>query len=288
MSDTTINVGVIKLGAIASAPLLDLILDERAERDDINVRAFTSGAKMDEESSVSPAESVIAWSPHLVLVVSPNAALPGPTKVREMLAAAKLPTISISDGPAEKAFYKKDDDGKKQPHVLDNQGFIVIPADSMIGAKKEFLDPTEMSLFNADAIKVLSITGVVRAIQHELDTVIAAIQAGETPDLPLAKLTTEKIVKCGYFKNPYAKAKAIAALTISEAVAEITTKGCFKTKEAEDYIPLVAAGHEMMRIAANLADEIRELEKSGDSVLRNPHVSKGKVKTKTALMDKPK
>jgi methylenetetrahydromethanopterin dehydrogenase len=288
MSVTTINVGVIKLGAIASAPLLDLILDERAERDDINVRAFTSGAKMDEESSTGPAESVIAWSPHFVLVISPNAALPGPTKAREMLAKAKLPTITISDGPAEKAFYKKDDQGKKYVDVLEGQGFIVIPADSMIGAKKEFLDPTEMSLFNSDAIKVLSITGVVRAIQHELDTVIASLQEGKTLEMPKVKLTAEKIVNCGYFKNPYAKAKAIAALTISEAVAEITARGCFKTKEAEDYIPLVAAGHEMMRMAGKLADEVRELEKTEDSVLRNPHVSKGKVKTKTALMEKPK
>lgn len=288
MSVTTINVGVVKLGAIASAPLLDLIFDERAERDDINVRAFTSGAKMDEESSTGPAESVIAWAPHLVLIVSPNAALPGPTKVREMLAEAKLPTISISDGPAQKAFYKKNEEGKKKPHVLDGQGFIVIPSDSMIGAKKEFLDPTEMSLFNADAIKVLSITGVMRAIQNELDKVVAAFQAGETPEMPKLKLTAEKAVKCGYFKNPYAKAKAIAALTIAEAVADITSKGCFKTKEAEKYIPLVAAGHEMMRVAASLSDEIRELEKAGDTVLRNPHVSKGKVKTKISLMDKPK
>lgn len=288
MSESTINVGVIKLGAIASAPLLDLMFDERAERKDINVRAFTSGAKMDEESSAGPAESVIAWAPHLVLVVSPNAALPGPTKVREMLAEAKLPTISISDGPAAKAFYKKNEEGKKKPHVIEGQGFIVIPSDSMIGAKKEFLDPTEMSLFNADAIKVLSVTGVARAIQNELDKVVAAIQAGESPEMPQLKLTAEKAVKCGYFNNPYAKAKAIAALTIAEAVAEITTKGCFKTKEAEKYVPLVAAGHEMMRVAASLADEVRELEKSGDSVVRNPHVSKGKVKTKTALMDKPK
>lgn len=288
MSLTTINVGVIKLGAIASAPLLDLIFDERAERDDINVRAFTSGAKMDPDSVVGPAEAVIAWAPHFVLIVSPNAALPGPTKVRELLAEAKLPTISVSDGPAEKAFYKKNEEGKKKPHVLEKQGFIVIPSDSMIGAKKEFLDPTEMSLFNADAIKVLSVTGVVRAIQHELDKVVAAFQAGETPEMPKAKLTAEKIVRCGYFKNPYANAKALAALTISEAVAGITSKGCFQTKEAEDYIPLVAAGHEMMRMAATLADEIRELEKAGDSVLRNPHVSKGKIKTKTALMDKPK
>jgi methylenetetrahydromethanopterin dehydrogenase len=288
MSLTTINIGVIKLGAIASAPLLDLIFDERAERDDINVRAFTSGAKMDPESSVGPAEAVIAWAPHLVLIVSPNAGLPGPTKVREMLAEAKLPTISISDGPAAKVFYKKNEEGKKKPHVLDRQGFIVIPADSMIGAKKEFLDPTEMSLFNAYTIKVLSITGVVRAVQNELDKVVAALQAGEAPELPKLKLTAEKAVKCGYFKNPYAKAKALAALTISEAVAEVTSTGCFKTKEAEKYIPLVAAGHEMMRAAAILADEIRELEKAEDSVLRNPHVSKGKVKTKTALMDKPK
>jgi len=288
MSVKSVNVGVIKLGAIASAPLLDLMFDERAERDDINVRAFSSGAKMDEESSIGPAEAVIAWKPDLVLLVSPNAALPGPTKVRQMLAEAKLPTISISDGPAAKAFYKKNEEGKKKPHVLEGQGFIVIPSDSMIGAKKEFLDPTEMTLFNADAIKVLANTGVMRAIQNELDKVVGALQAGESLEMPQVKLTAQKAVNCGYFKNPYAHAKAIAALTIAEAVAEITSEGCFKTKEAEKYIPLVAAGHEMMRAAAKLADEIRELEKAGDSVLRNPHVSKGKVKTKTALMDKPK
>jgi methylenetetrahydromethanopterin dehydrogenase len=288
MSVTTINVGVIKLGAIASAPLLDLMFDERAERDDMNVRAFTSGAKMDEESTIGPVEALIAWKPHFAIIVSPNAKLPGPSKAREMLADAKIPTVSISDGPAAKAFYKKNEEGKKKPHVLEGQGFIVIPSDSMIGAKKEFLDPTEMTLFNADAIKVLSITGVMRAIQNELDKIVAAFQAGETPEMPQLKLTAKKAVKCGYFNNPYAKAKALAALTIAEAVADITSEGCFKTKDAADYIPLVAAGHEMMRVAANLSDEIRELEKAGDSVLRNPHVSKGKVKTKTGLMDKPK
>ena len=69
---------------------------------------------MDEESAVGPVEALIAWKPHFAIVVSPNAKLPGPSKARKMLAEAKIPTVSISDGPAAKAFYKKDDEGKKK------------------------------------------------------------------------------------------------------------------------------------------------------------------------------
>ena len=56
-------------------------------------------------------------------------------------------------------------------------------------------------------------------------------------------------------------------------------------QDAAKYIPLVAAGHEMMRIAAILSDEARELEKGSDTLLRTPHTSKGKLKRKTALAD---
>ncbi|MFX0107881.1 MAG: F420-dependent methylenetetrahydromethanopterin dehydrogenase, partial [Candidatus Hodarchaeota archaeon] len=44
-----VKVGILKLGAIGAAPLIDLLLDERAERKDIDVRAVTTGAKLDEE-----------------------------------------------------------------------------------------------------------------------------------------------------------------------------------------------------------------------------------------------
>ncbi|MGE3772105.1 MAG: F420-dependent methylenetetrahydromethanopterin dehydrogenase [Gammaproteobacteria bacterium] len=50
---------------------------------------------------------------------------------------------------------------------------------------------------------------------------------------------------------------------------------------------LVAAGHVMLRAAARLADEARELEKSADSLARTPHAANGAILRKTALDAKP-
>ena len=41
-----VKVGIIKCGNIGTSPLVDLILDERADRKDIDVRVLGSGAKM--------------------------------------------------------------------------------------------------------------------------------------------------------------------------------------------------------------------------------------------------
>jgi methylenetetrahydromethanopterin dehydrogenase len=70
-------------------------------------------------------------------------------------------------------------------------------------------------------------------------------------------------------------------------VADIDVKGCFIEKDPEKYIPLVASAHEMMRIAAILADQAREIEKDNNSVYRNPHARDGKILSKTELMAKP-
>ena len=74
---------------------------------------------------------------------------------------------------------------------------------------------------------------------------------------------------------------------IAEAVAGVTSKGCFVEQDATRYIPMVAAGHEMMRSAARLADEAREMEKSVDGVLRTPHGADGRARRKKGLRDKP-
>jgi len=287
MSDDLCRIGVLKFGCIGAAPLLDLILDERADRKDIEVRAFSSGAKLDENSCVGPTRSMIDYSPHLVLSVSPNAALPGPTKSRTLLTEAGLPTITVSDGPGKKAFFKKDKDGEKIKATTEGQGFIILPVDSMIGARREFLDPTEMAIFNADIIKVLSITGVIRLLQNEIDSVIAQIKEGKTPEMPELVVTADKAIEYARFANSNAHAKAYAAFKITEAVSSLTTKACFVIKDASIYIPMVAAGHEMLRAAASLADEAREIEKQNDTVLRTPHSSKGKTLRKTGLLDKP-
>ena len=287
MTDSIFKIAVAKFGCIGAAPLLDLILDERADRKDLEVRGFTSGAKLDPDSCSVIVDQIIAYAPDLVVIVSPNAALPGATGARETLAEAKLPTITVSDGPSKKAFKGKDEEGKSINIVLDGQGFIILPSDPMIGARREFLDPTEMSIFNGDVIKVLAATGVIRYIQVAFDKVVSGIKQGKSPEMPMLVANAEDVVSQAGFTSPYAQAKAIAALSIAETVAKLTTKGCFMVKDAEKYIPLVAAGHEVLRAAVMLADELREMEKSGDTVRRTPHKPSGETLQKNKLAEKP-
>ncbi|MGR8920532.1 MAG: F420-dependent methylenetetrahydromethanopterin dehydrogenase [Gammaproteobacteria bacterium] len=287
MADGVFKLAVLKLGCIGAAPLLDLLLDERADREDLETRAFTSGAKLDPDSCTGPTAACVDYGADLVLLVSPNAALPGPTQARKALLEAGITTIALGDAPSKKAFFKKNDEGKQVKDVVDGLGFMILPADPMIGARREFLDPSEMALFNADVIRILAATGLMRAIQNELDRVIEDLKSGQTPELPRLTITAQHAVAAGGFTNPYAGAKALAALTIAEGVAGLTTKGCFVEQDATKYVPMVAAGHEMLRSAAMLADEARELEKGGDSVLRTPHAGSGAPRRKTALGDKP-
>ena len=80
--EEVIRIGILKLGCIGAAPLIEYVLDERAERNDIEVRSFTSGAKMDEASAEDTVKYIIDYKPSFAIVISPNAALPGPTKAR--------------------------------------------------------------------------------------------------------------------------------------------------------------------------------------------------------------
>ena len=287
MADGTFKLGVLKLGCIGAAPLLDLLLDERADREDLEVRAWTCGSKLDPASCEEPTGAIVAWKPQLAILVSPNAALPGPGNARKALAAAGIPFVTLSDAPSKKAFFKKNDEGKQVMSVPEGQGFMIFQADSMIGARREFLDPTEMSLFNADVIKVLAATGVLRLVQQTLDGLIEDVKAGRAPTYPKITVTPAKAVAAGNFGNPYAAAKAYASLVIAETVAGVTADGCFKEQDPAKYIPMVAAGHEMMRTAARLADEARELEKANDSVFRSPHAAAGAVLRKVRLGNKP-
>ncbi len=263
------------MGAIGTALLVEYLLDERADREDIEVRVVTTGAKMQPEQA-KDAEKLKEFDPDLIIVTSPNAALPGPKAAREVFEGK--PVIVISDAPAKKA---------KEELEQKGFGYILVNADSMIGARREFLDPTEMALFNSDVIKVLAATGAFRIVQEAIDKVIEDLKAGKTPELPRIVITAEKAVEAGKFSNPYAKAKAMAAYYIAEKVADIDVKGCFIEKDPNKYIPLVAAAHEMMRVAAKLADEAREIEKGNDTVYRNPHARDGKILSKTQLMAKP-
>jgi len=273
-----VKIGVIKCGNIGTSPVIDLVLDERADRPNIDVRTVGSGAKMNPEQIEDAVPKIADFDPEFVVFISPNPGAPGPAKARELLSAMDIPAIIVGDAPGIRAKDEMDEQGL---------GYILVKADPMIGARRELLDPTEMASFNSDVLKVLAATGAYRVVQNTLDAVIAAAEAGSDIELPKVVISAEKAVDAAGFANPYAKAKALAAYTIAEKVADVDVKGCFMTKEAEKYIPIVASAHEMLSAAAKLAVEAREIEKANDTVLRTPHGAQGQTVSKTALMDKP-
>jgi methylenetetrahydromethanopterin dehydrogenase len=276
MSEKVLKIGILKNGTIGSSLLLAFLMDERAEATRINVYEVTSGAKMHPpEMCTKTMEDLLKWGPELIIMSSPNAALPGPKSAREM--ANNIPTIIISDAPAKKAL----DEIKEK-----NMGYILVNCDSMIGARRPFLDPVEMSIFNADLLKVLAITGALQVIASELNKVILDMLEGRSSTLPQIIIDSNLATEAAKFSNPYARAKAIAAFELAAAVSKITGKACFQLKERSDYMPLLAAAHEMMRSAAIMCDEAREIEKINDTVIRRPHHAKQNFLTKIGLHDK--
>ena len=276
-----VKVGVAKLGNIASGVMAELLLDERADREDMQTFMATSGTKLQPEDIERVVSNMKAWKPDFCIVVSPNGVLPGPTGAREQLAAAGIPVVVITDDVTTKKEWAELKESKF--------GYIIMKADAMIGARREFLDPVEMADYNGNLVKVLSVTGAFRKMQLALDEVIDQVKAGKKGAeivLPKVVMTSDKAV-AGEFSNPYALAKARAAYEIASAVAMVNVKGCFMTKEWEQYVPIVASAHEMMRAATVLCDEARELEKAVDGVIRKPHKKDGVLVSKTKLVTKP-
>ncbi len=272
------RIGIFKCGNIGTSPLLELLLDELADRKDIKVRTVTTGSKMAQEDVEEAVPKMLEFNPDLCVVISPNAGLPGPSKARETFTGNGKLTIVITDAP-----------GKRVKADLEKQGigYIIITGDPLIGARKEFLDPTEMALFNSNVSKVLAVTGVYRIVQQAIDKAVYEIETGQTPALPKLVIDIASIRDSSIFRNPYARAKSIAAYGLAEKVAEINAVACFVEKESDKYIPLVASAHEIAQTAARLADEAREIEKCIDSVARRPHAKDGRLKRKTKLMDQP-
>ena len=273
-----VTVGVFKCGNIAVSPLFELLLDELADRQDIKTRTVTTGSKMSVEDVEEALPKIFEFDPNLLVFISPNPSISGPAKVREKLSNSGVPSVVISDAP-----------GKRIKTELEKQGlgYIIITGDPLIGARREFLDPTEMAIFNSNIMKVLAITGVYRIVHQEIDKLIHAIKTGLSPALPKLIIDANAIRDRSDFKNPYAKAKAIAAYELAEKIAEINLQACFIEKERDKYIPLVACAHEIAQIAAKLAEEAREIEKYSDTLVRKPHSKDGKPKIKTKLMLPP-
>ena len=272
------KIGIFKCGNIGTSPLLELLLDELADRKDIKIRTMTTGSKMGAEDVEEVMPKIFELNPDLLIVISPNTSLPGPGAVRERISSSGIPGIVISDAP-----------GKRAKEEIEEQGlgYIIITGDPLIGARKQFLDPIEMAIFNSNVSKVLAITGVYRIVQQEIDKAIYAIENGQKPDLPKLIVSLKTVRNRSEFSNPYAKAKALAAYGLAEKIAEINVQACFMEKESEKYIPLVACSHEIAQVAARLAEEAREIEKCNDTVVRKPHAKDGQLKVKTELMLPP-
>ena len=269
---------IFKCGNIATSPLFELLFDELADRKDIKIRTVTTGSKMSVEDVEEALPKIFDFDPDLLVLVSPNPSIPGPARVREKLSSSGVPSVVVSDAPAKRIKAELEKQGL---------GYIIITGDPLIGARREFLDPIEMAIFNSNIIKVLAITGAYRILHQEIDKLIRAIKTTSSPTLPKLIIDVATIRDNSDFQNPYAKAKAIAAYELTEKIAEINVKACFIEKESDKYIPLVASAHEIAQVAAKLAEEAREIEKYSDTLVRKPHSKNGKSKMKTKLMLPP-
>ncbi len=276
----------IKCGNLGTTMLVDMLLDERADREDVEFRILSSSVKMDPEYVEDVVQTALDlaedFEPDFIVYGGPNPGAPGPSKARELLSESDYPAVIIGDSPGLKVKDEMEEQGL---------GYILVKPDAMIGARREFLDPVEMAVYNADLVKTLAATGVLRLVQRALDELIERAKEGEVTEDDLPRLVIDRNTLLDElkdeFENPYARAKAMAALEIAEDVADVTVEGCFVEQEKDRYVPIVASAHEMMRQAAKLADEAREIEKSNDAVLRTPHAPDGRVLSKRRLMEDP-
>ncbi len=272
-----VTVTFVKVGVIGTTVLIEDLLDERSSRRDLKMWVVSCGVSMDEADAEAAARTAAGIESDLYVVVSPNAALPGPKKARETLKETGKPIICISDEPSRKAMRKLPEEG---------YGYIVVGGDPMIGAVTSFLDPVEMAIFNGDVLKVLAVTGVLRLVQRELDRVLDEIKAGEKPRLPQLVIDKKTALAHSELQNPYAYGKAMAAFEMARKVASLTSEGVYKTEDRTETIQIVTAAHELIRQAAHLCDEAREIEKANDSVFREVHYKSGARKSKKGLHDK--
>ena len=85
-----VKIAIIKSGNIGTSPVIDLLLDERADRPNIDVRTFGSGAKMNPEQVEDVVPKIDAFEPDFAIFISPNPGAPGPAKARELLSEKEL------------------------------------------------------------------------------------------------------------------------------------------------------------------------------------------------------
>src|SRR5690606_1459192 len=94
-----VKIGIIRCGNIGTSPVLDLLLDERADRPNIDVCVVGSGAKMDPDEIERAVPTMLEMDRDFVIFISPNPGAPGPAKARELLSEADVPAMIIGDAP---------------------------------------------------------------------------------------------------------------------------------------------------------------------------------------------
>lgn len=271
-----VKITFVKIGNITLTTLVDIMLDERASRTDIEATVISSSTKMKPEAAERIFPLIDQVETDLMIMISPNAGDKGPQAVIERY-KSKHPLIVVSDTADKEMRQKWKDEGI---------GYIIVPFDPMIGAKLDFLDPTEMCLFNGYIITTFSTCGVFSYITSLLDEVIDQLKAGGKAEVPSRNMSSIGVVTSYPFSNPYSKAKALAALNILEEAAKLNVNGCFVEKDSEKALIKVSAAHELVRQSSILGNEVRELEKSANHVVRTPHNKEGKVLHKTHFFDK--
>jgi methylenetetrahydromethanopterin dehydrogenase len=283
-----VKITFVKIGNITLTTLVDIMLDERASRTDIEATVISSSTKMKPEAAERLFPLIDQVETDLIVMVSPNANDKGPQSVIDKY-KEKYPVIVVSDAADKEMRAKWKEEGV---------GYIIAPFDPMIGAKLDFLDPTEMCLFNGYIITAemclfngyiitaFSATGVFAFITKILDDVIDQLKEGKKPELPKNYLSSIGVVSSYPFTNEYSRPKAMAALNILSDAGKLNVNGCFIEKDPERQLIKVAAAHEMVRQASFLADEVRELEKAINHLVRTPHNKEGKVLHKAHFFDK--
>ena len=272
-----VKIAVLKLGNLGVSPLFEFLFDERAERENILFRVFGSGSKMAGSHLEDNISDLVKWPHDLTILITPNATLSHSLTVIEKLRSAG-PLILVSDSPSLKIIEDLKNKGV---------GYIIITADPMIGARREFLDPTEMAVFNSDIIKVLAGVGVFRIIVKIIDGVIESLEK-KPLNLPYIVIDASFLLDKLPFNNSYSNVKAVAAFKMAELVGKINHEACFKIHDWQHYTLLTAVAHEILSSAAKIVEEAREIEKNSDSLLREPHDVNGKLLKKLKLLEKPK
>ena len=270
-----VKITFVKLGNITLTTLIDIMLDERASRTDLEVTVISSSTKMKPEAAERLYPLIDQIDTDLLVLVSPNAKDKGPQAVIEKY-KDKYPVLVVSDNAGKEM---------REKWKANGVGYIIASFDPMIGAKIDFLDATEMCLFNGYIIETFSSCGVFSYIVKQFDYVIKQLKFSDKLELPTRNLSPIGISQSYPYKNDYSRPKAFAALRMLQDAGKLNINGCWVEKDKERALIKVAAAHEMVRQASIIADEVRELEKACGSLVRTPHTKEGDLYKKMRFFD---